>query len=369
MSQNNKEALNLNPNYSNFKNIIDSPNKRNNFIIYSEQSSNDITFIPNNRTTKLISLKTNYIPSQISLITNKFSSENISDYSYSEHKTNQNKNNPLAIFDNHKSLFTSIEDRAKTYINRNKDNSLVKNKKKNKSINILFHNSSSKRNNLILLLKKMALVKTEINSLNKNEQKLKLVLIKNKNKKKIKINDSKNIPKILLKKTNYSFINNKIKSYNINMKNAIKENNFKYSLSKDKLPNISIEDKLNSKITKNILTSPKSISYKNKKVKNNINLNTLSKTLITFDKNKTKIENKKNHDFIKNIKNKQLMNLVRRFKILENKNNQAEIISYKNNIFPSDTIKLIFSKRKELAIDKFRNEYLLKLENTSINNY
>ena len=95
----------------------------------------------------------------------------------------------------------------------------------------------------------------------------------------------------------------------------------------------------------------------------------INKTLVTFNKNKQEIENNKNREFIKKIKNKQLRNLVRRFKLLEKKNEEDELISYKNNIFPIDTIKLLTLKRKELTIDKFRNEYLNKLENFSINNY
>ena len=374
MYQDNKDIFYFKSNLKkkNIKNIIESLKKRG----YSDKSSNNI--LSNNimPIEKEISLKTNYISSLTSIITNKHSTESISNNSYTEKKTN--KNNPIYIFDNHKSLFTSIDDNIKIAIGKNK--SLDKYKEKNKSINNLYNNISSKKNsnkkNLNQILKKLALLKYEMESINQNEKQIKLIYSRNKdNKKKIKFIRKEYIPAYISKKKNFSFINNK----NVNMRNNIqlyKDKNITYSLSKDKLPNISIEDNLNNKINRNILTDGniKININKNKKdkkfsFKNRNNLITFSRTLITFDKKKHEVENKKNHDFIKKIKNKQLMDLVEKFKILEKKNFDDEYKSYKNNVLPIDTIKLLVSKRKELTIDKLRNEYFLKLENISIKNY
>ena len=60
------------------------------------------------------------------------------------------------------------------------------------------------------------------------------------------------------------------------------------------------------------------------------------------------------------------MNLVRKFKLIKNRNTENQLKFYKNNVFPINTIKIIFPKRKDLTIDKFRNEYLMKLENILI---
>ena len=374
MYQDNKDIFYFKSNLKkkNIKNIIESLKKRG----YSDKSSNNI--LSNNimPIEKEISLKTNYISSLTSIITNKHSTESISNNSYTEKKTN--KNNPIYIFDNHKSLFTSIDDSIKIAIGKNK--SLDKYKEKNKSINNLYNNISSKKNsnkkNLNQILKKLALLKYEMESINQNENQIKLIYSRNNdNKKKIKFIRKEYIPAYISKKKNFSFINNK----NVNMRNNIqlyKDKNITYSLSKDKLPNISIEDNLNNKINRNILTDGniKININKNKKdkkfsFKNRNNLITFSRTLITFDKKKHEVENKKNHDFIKKIKNKQLMDLVEKFKILEKKNFDDEYKSYKNSVFPIDTIKLLVSKRKELTIDKLRNEYFLKLENVSFKNY
>ena len=52
--------------------------------------------------------------------------------------------------------------------------------------------------------------------------------------------------------------------------------------------------------------------------------------------------------------------------MVKNKNTEDQLKFYKNNVFPTNIIKIIFSKRKDLTIDKFRNEYLMKLENILI---
>ena len=112
MSQEKKDIFNTKPNLKkkNNKIIVESLKKRG----YSEQSSIDIILSKNIPIKKEIALKTNYISSLTSIITNKHSSDNISNNSYTEKKTN--KNNPICIFDNHKSLFTSIDDSIKKTI-------------------------------------------------------------------------------------------------------------------------------------------------------------------------------------------------------------------------------------------------------------
>ncbi len=383
MSQNLKQ-LSYIPNFKKnyIKKVINNQNKVNKILEYSEQKLNDIISISIKKTPKkkTFPFRKIDIPSLTSIISNKISSGIISNYSYSENKKNINNKNPLTIFDNDKSLFTSIDDGFKA--TKEKDNNLKYNRKRNNSINNLYNNYSFRKNknnnnnnNLSDLLKKLSSIKYKMELLN-NNNKLKINnLKKRKNKKYFKSNEIENIPKLTPNEKNSSYINNKEKFNNIKKiikLKMVKGRNNTCNFWKDKLPNISIEDNSHYKIKKNNSTVNNidiNRNFKNQKIQNKNLIINFNKTLVTFDKNKEENEIKKNQEFIKKIKNRQLLNLVRRFKICENKNINDEYKSYKKNVFPVNTIKILFSKKKELIIDKFRNEYLLKLENVSLNNY
>ena len=337
---------------------------RNNFIGYSQQSSIDIT---NNNNP--ISLKSNFKPSMTSMLSNKKSTESNSINGYLEQKFN--KKSPSFIFP--KSLFTSIDDNSKVDISRNKN--LDKSYLRNKSINNLHHNfntrSSNHGENLFQILKKLSSTRNKIKSLDKEIKKIKFEKLKirqNKNKVSEQYINSKS------KITHYYCFNrNKNKDYYLNFNKHNKINLFKgknffpqYKENKThiyKLPNISVEDnnKYNNISVKHIKTD---IIMKTPK-KNNISKEKII-TPIAYKRNKLNINNSEYKEFIHKIKNKQFMNLLRRFKLCEKRNKLKELSLYKNNIFPIETIKLLVSKRNELTIDKFRNEYINKLGNITL---
>ena len=305
------------------------------------------------------------------MTTYQSSATNTNNSSYTDKKIKIKKiSNPIILFDSKQNLFTSLDEEMKNNIYNYKEN-----KKLYKKI-ILSENK--KENNLNKLLMKLSLVKQKIKSLNKENIKIKFNEIKLKtNKTKNNINETSLIPKLNDKKRNFSFNKNIINNNSNSNINTTEDKSrlfkdkkiFSYNKTKYILPNLSIDDE-------NIIVdnNKKKLNIKNIKLKNikkssfNKNIENINKTLITFNKNKEEKENNKNRDFIKRIKNRQFRNLIRRFKLLEKKNEDEEYISYKNNIFPIDIIKMLTLKRKELALDKFRNEYLMKLDNYSINN-
>ena len=337
---------------------------RNNFIGYSEQSSIDIT---NNNNP--VSLKSNFKPSMTSILSNKKSTENNSINAYLEQKFN--KKNPSLIFP--KSLFTSIDDNSKVEMSRNKN--LDKSYLRNKSINNLYHNpnyrTSNHGENLNQLLKKLSSTRNKIKSIDKEIKKIKFEKLKirqNKNK----FNDLYTNPKIKISHY-YYFNRNKNKENYPNFNKQNKINLFKgktffsqykeYKTHMHKLPNISVEDnnKYNNISVKNIKTDINMKTPKKNKISNENII-----TPIAYKRKKLIINNSEYKEFIHKIKNKQLINLLRRFKLSERRNKLKELSLYKNNIFPIETIKLLVLKRNELTIDKFRNEYINKLGNINL---
>jgi hypothetical protein len=361
----------------NTDNKNDSKYKRNksyNEKTVHKRNNTIMSVINNNISNNKLIFKTNYFPSLTSIMTAYQSSAtntNTNNSSYTDKKIKIKKiSNPIILFDSKQNLYTSLDEEIKNNIYNYKEN-----KKLYKKI-ILSENK--KENNLNKLLMKLSLVKQKLKSLNKKNGKIKLNGIKLKtHKTNNNINETSLIPKLNDKKKNFSFNKNIINNNSNSNINTTEDKDrlfkdkkiFSYNKTKYILPNLSIDDENiivdNNKKIHNI----KNIKLKNiKKSSFNNNIENINKTLITFNKNKEEIENNKNRDFIKRIKNRQFRNLIRRFKLLEKKNEDEEYISYKNNIFPIDTIKMLTLKRKELALDKFRNEYLMKLDNYSINN-
>jgi hypothetical protein len=305
------------------------------------------------------------------MLSNKKSNESNSINGYLEQQFN--KKNPSLIFP--KSLFTSIDDNSKVDISRNQN--LDKTYLRNKSINNLHHNanlrSGNHNENLNQLLKKLSSTRCKIKNIDKEIKKIKfekLKIRKNKNK----FSEQYMNPKSKI--SHYYYFNrnkNKDKYPNFNKYNKI--NLFKgkkffsqfkeYKTHMYKLPNISAEDnnKCNNMSVKNIKTD---INMKTPK-KTNISKEKII-TPIAYKRNKLNINNSEYKEFIHKIKNEQLINLLKRFKLCERNNKLKELSLYKNNIFPIETIKLLVSKRNELTIDKFRNEYINKLGNITLKN-
>ena len=295
-------------------------NIRNNFIGYSEQSSVDIT---NNNNP--VSLKSNFKPSLTSMISNKKPAENNSINGYLEQKLN--KKNPSLLFP--KSLFTSIDYNSKVDLSRNKN--LNKSYLRNKSINNLYHNANFRSSNhsetLNQLLKKLSSTRSKIKSIDKEIKKIKFEKLKiRQNNNKISEHYMKPKSKIInyyyfnrtKSKENYPNFNKQKMLYLFKGRKLFSQYK-EYKTHVYKLPNISVEDNNNNKYY--------NISIK--KVKTDINMKTPKKknissenikTHIAYKRKRLNINNSENQEFIHKIKNKQLINLLRRFKLCERRN-------------------------------------------------
>ena len=70
--------------------------------------------------------------------------------------------------------------------------------------------------------------------------------------------------------------------------------------------------------------------------------------------------------YIEKIKDNELLDLIKRYKKLINKNTIEEISHYKS--FSNPLINYLIQMKKELTIDKYRNEYLNKMDRYNIKN-
>ena len=90
------------------------------------------------------------------------------------------------------------------------------------------------------------------------------------------------------------------------------------------------------------------------------------------ERNKEKIKNNNeihNHlKYIEKIKDNELMDLMKRYKKSINKNKAEEISHYRSLVFPTPLINHLIKMKKELIIDKYRNEYINKMDRYNINN-
>ena len=341
-------------------------NKSNNYNIYSEPSSNEITSITSNlySPSKIISLKSNNMSSITSLRASKINNESNSIIIDSENK--MNKRNPSIILP--KNIFNSIDDGYKTNIFKNNNYNISK--KRINSIYNLYNNINLKKNskeeNSNKLLKKYDSINYKINFLDKNDDKLYEELKSDKNQIKNKFNEKFFTPKKIEKKIKFNLYNTDKKYYNIYNQNTIKLFKGKNTKSqyKNKFPNISVTVDDNNNTNK----KKDNIIIKNLKtdINNNPKKNIMDKkTRISWILNNKKINinSIKNYEFIQGIKSRQLMSIYKRYKVCQKRNKLEEIAYYKDKVFPIETIKLLVSKRNELTIDKFRNEYINKLKN------
>ena len=175
--------------------------------------------------------------------------------------------------------------------------------------------------------------KKKINNLNtqKNGDYLKSVWNKNKNKSyKLKHRNNKinNLDNIFTNKSENRTNNYKTQ---INFNNSIK-NNKKYVLSLDRENNFKKENKENNK--------RKSYTY----------------NIVTEHTN-----------YIDKIRNNEFINILKKFKKSLKKNKKEEIYHKKSLVFPSELVNYIIKEKKELIIDKYRNEYLNKIDTYKYN--
>ena len=146
--------------------------------------------------------------------------------------------------------------------------------------------------------------------------------------------------------------NNKIEKFN--SLDEIKVNNSFSKLKKKKINKIHFFDKT----TNNIAISN--------------NTNSFRKSFYFKEKNKEKIKvNKIMHNHIKyieKIKDNELLDLINRYKKSLSKNKQEENFHFRSLVFPAPLINYLIQMKRELIIDKYRNEYLNKLDRYNTHN-
>ena len=165
-----------------------------------------------------------------------------------------------------------------------------------------------------------------------------------------------------LKSLNCEFENNNIPIYyykNNKQKNDINKykTNYKFYNSRKKIDS-DLEEL--SIINKNKLHKDLSSAFQEKF---KYNKNFFIRTYNSEKRTKT-IRNKKkiNNIYFENIRDNEIIDLIKRYKISLNKNKKEEITHFKSLVFPFELINYLIKMKKELIIDKYRNEYLNKLE-------
>ena len=259
-----------------------------------------------------------------------------------------------------------------------------------------FIKNNSKEENLRSMsdiLNKLIRLKKKINEINiekrKKEKKIRLFKpIKyfskskseskpNKNKYLLYINDYYKNKLLLQKNKTLTFETLETENNNnINME----ENRISLKTNKDvndsisKLENFNSLDELSlvksysNKNKKKIKTKLLSFNGKSKNLSNaTTKYNLLDKNSFYFDERKKNIENNNNimlnHiKYIEKIKESELLGLINRYKHSLNKNKNEEIIHFKSLVFPVPLINYLVTLKKDLTINKYRTEYLNKLD-------
>ena len=72
--------------------------------------------------------------------------------------------------------------------------------------------------------------------------------------------------------------------------------------------------------------------------------------------------------YIEKIKDNELLDLINRYKKSLNKNKKEEIFHFRSLVFPTPLINYLIQMKRELTIDKYRNEYLNKLDRYNTHN-
>ena len=121
-------------------------------------------------------------------------------------------------------------------------------------------------------------------------------------------------------------------------------------------------------------------NYKTQINYNNSNKN--KKYVLSIDKeNNIKKGNKENNkrksytynlvtehtNYIDKIRDNEFINIIKKFKKSLKKNKKEEIYHRKSLVFPSELINYIIKAKKELIVDKYRNEYLNKIDTYNYN--
>ena len=303
--------------------------------------------------------------------------KNKTDFNYFKNKI-ENKTNGL----NTKSLklispenkYSKIQKfmdlKTKNFFNKNKlkNNIRFKNEKKSAN-NRTFNNNSEKKNTEEMkdILNRLIKLKQKINEINIiKKKKLNFAKIE-------RIKQDNLAPFDKPDKTKYKlkFRNKKI----INLENTYKDEN--------EIKKYKTEINFNSSNKKSLITKNSESSNKKRKLKlklsvdkNNSEKN--NETNFTKKEISTSLDRKRNSynynniitnhaNYIDKIRDSELINLINKFKKSMKKNQKEEINHRKSLVFPSELVNYIIKMKKELIIDKYRNEYLNKIDTYKYN--
>jgi hypothetical protein len=155
-------------------------------------------------------------------------------------------------------------------------------------------------------------------------------------------------------------------------KNKTKNNSHKLKLRNSKINNLD-----------NQYTNKSENKKSNFKTEINLNLNTSiknnKKSILSLDKvnnPKKKFSKRKSYtynivtehtNYIDKIRNNEFINIFNKFKKSIKKNKKEEIYHKKSLVFPQELVNYIIKQKKELIIDKYRNEYLNKIDTYKYN--
>ena len=244
---------------------------------------------------------------------------------------------------------------------KNNGNRLIIKKDKNINNNTFDNNITIKNNknemkDLLIKLMKLKHKINEINSMkkpkfnNKNTNKKSHDFCKSSGK----LNDINNIKKINYRNNKKNSIennkcNNEFNSYKTDMNfNSYNKNNDSYKRRKITLK-LPLDNILHGQNYKKI-----------KKENSNAILN--KKKYNTY--NNIVIEHA---NYIDKIRDNEFLNILNKFKKSMKKNKKEEIYHKKSLVFPSNFVNYLIKRKNELIIDKYRNEYLNKIDTYNYN--
>lgn len=118
--------------------------------------------------------------------------------------------------------------------------------------------------------------------------------------------------------------------------------------------------------TKNYFFGEKIFPKKKSKV-----FSATKKSIIDMNKNLKRCSQSiimNNHiKYIQKIRDKELVDLIDRYKKSINKNKIEEINHYENRVFPNELIEYLITLKRQLTIDKYKNEYISKIDRYKTN--
>ena len=281
-------------------------------------------------------------------------------YNYLKHNLGYNyKSNKLNIMNN-KENKNVRDDRIRSM--NEIINKLIKVRNKLKEIN-----TEKEKTKSVFKLKKPSKSADKLKILSKSKTKNKYLLYINdyyKNKMLIKKNKTGNF-EIL---DNINKEENNIHYKTIDNTNDLNAKNEQYnSLDKSNyIKSYKTKNKNKNKHTRERILSLDSIEQvKRNKIgeKKNLFLDSYNKKIM----NKKKVIDY-HIKYIEKIKDEKLMDLINRYKRSLYKNKKEEMSHFKSLVFPVDLINYLIQMKRELIIDKYRNEYLCTIEKYKMNN-